>query len=165
MTITYLKDAETLQELKKLYFKMAKEYHPDHGGDTETMKQINNEYDYLQGILPNQKPKTDDEKIFTETVESMGIYKEVISELMKYRDITIEIVGSWVWVFGKGTFAIKDNVLYEKLNFKYSKGQKKFYWFNGIENQKWRPRGGYLKQAKEKYNVITFESEGLLQLV
>ncbi len=165
MNIIYLKEAKTLQELKTLYFKLAKQWHPDHGGDTETMKQINNEYDYLKEVLPNQEPKDDDEKIFKETFESMNRFRNIIDELMKYPDITIEIVGSWLWVFGKGTFNIKNDILYNKFNFRYSKGQRKFYWFNGIENQRKKGhRGGYLKQAKEKYNVYTIESEGMPQI-
>jgi len=37
----------TLEELKKMYRELAMKHHPDIGGDTETMKIINNEYDSL----------------------------------------------------------------------------------------------------------------------
>lgn len=33
----------TLEELRKVYRRLAVQYHPDLGGDTETMKQINAE--------------------------------------------------------------------------------------------------------------------------
>ena len=45
----YFTNVTTLEELKKQYKKLAKQYHPDlNGGETvEAMKQINSEYDAL----------------------------------------------------------------------------------------------------------------------
>ncbi len=156
-------ESDNLQDLKKEYFSLAKKYHTDLGGDLETMKAINNEYDYLKTILPNKKSKDDKEKIFAESVESMGIFRDIIEKILRFEDITVEIVGSWLWVKGQGTFKIKD-ILIKELKFRYSKSQKSFYWFNGIEKQKGKRKGGYLNRAKEIYNVITFESEGTKQL-
>lgn len=164
--IIYLKNASNLQELKKLYFELSKKYHPDvTGGNTEIMQIINNEYDYLKKVLKNAEPgKDESKKAYSETWQSMDIFREVINELLKYPKITIEIIGSWLWISGNGTFAIKDSILYEKLKCKYSKSQKKFYWFNGIENNKWTPKGGYLKSAINKYGVQKLESDPLPEL-
>lgn len=41
----YFTNCRTLDELKKEYRRLAMLHHPDRGGDTETMKAINNEYD------------------------------------------------------------------------------------------------------------------------
>ena len=49
----YFKEIETIEELKKAYFRMALENHPDHGGDVEIMKAINNEYAEMQKVLKN----------------------------------------------------------------------------------------------------------------
>ena len=40
-------DYNTIQEVKSAYKKLAFQYHPDKGGSTEIMQEINNEYDKL----------------------------------------------------------------------------------------------------------------------
>lgn len=158
MTINYLKEAKTLQELKKLYFRMAKQLHPDHGGNITDMQILNNEYDYLKNKLSNDE--TIDKDYLKETVFSMGYFKNIITELLKYSNITIEIVGSWLWISGIGTYAIKDDILYNKFNCKFSKSQRKFYWYSGIDKDNRRKyKGGFLNQAIDKYGITTLESE------
>ena len=158
MTINYLKQAKNLQELKKLYFKLAKKLHPDHGGNITDMQILNNEYDYLKNKLSNDE--TIDKDYLKETVFSMDYFKDIITELLKYNHITIEIVGSWLWISGIGTYAIKDDILYGKFNCKFSKSQKKFYWYSGIDkDQKRKYKGGFLNQAIDKYGITTLESE------
>ncbi|HFX3831491.1 TPA: hypothetical protein ACIEC3_002580 [Enterococcus faecium] len=46
----YIKNVETLEELKKAYKKLALKLHPDCGGSNEEMAQLNNEYDELFSI-------------------------------------------------------------------------------------------------------------------
>lgn len=160
--IEYLKEATNLQELKKLYFALSKKWHPDvQGGDLEVMQKINNEYDYLKTILKNA---TDTKKAEQENIHTMEAFKKVLDDLMRYNNITIELVGSWAWISGRGTFAIKDNVLYNNLHCKYSKAQKKFYWFEGIENQDYKVKGGFLQKAIDKYGIIKMQSEGQMIL-
>lgn len=43
----YFKEVQSLEDLKKQFKKLAMKHHPDRGGDQETMKAINNEYDKL----------------------------------------------------------------------------------------------------------------------
>lgn len=50
----YFENIESLEDLKNTYKKLAREYHPDMGGDDEVMKQINNQYDDL---FPKWKKK------------------------------------------------------------------------------------------------------------
>lgn len=160
MIIRYLKGTKNLQELKRLYLTLAKKYHPDiTGGNTEIMKVINNEYDYLKEVLPNKEDVKDYQK---ESNQSMEAYKDIIDELLKHPYITIEIIGSWLWVSGNGTYNIKDTVL-KPLKFRFSGTQKKWYWFSGIEKSKKR-RGGNLKKAIEKYGITRLESDPIPQL-
>lgn len=155
--IELLKSAKDLQGLKKLYFELAKKLHPDMPtGNTAKMQQLNNEYDYLKTVLKNAK---DTKKAEQENIHTMSGFQNIIDELIKYKNITIQICGSWLWVEGRGTFAIKQEILYDKLHFEYSKSNKKFYWFEGIENSN-KCKGGYLKQAIDKYGVTTIQSKG-----
>ena len=41
----FFENVTTLEELKREYRRLAFAYHPDCGGDTATMQQINNEYE------------------------------------------------------------------------------------------------------------------------
>ena len=41
----YFTGCKTIEEAKKLYRRLAMENHPDRGGDLDTMKAINTEYD------------------------------------------------------------------------------------------------------------------------
>jgi curved DNA-binding protein CbpA len=49
--MTYFDDCTTQEQVKTKYRKLAKEYHPDHGGNTDTFKAMQKEYE-------NWKPKS-----------------------------------------------------------------------------------------------------------
>lgn len=47
----YFAQCKNLEELKKEFRRLAMIHHPDRGGDVETMKEINNEYDMMFPVL------------------------------------------------------------------------------------------------------------------
>lgn len=111
----YFENVNNLEELKSEYRKLALKYHPDRGGDVEEFKKISLEYEKLL-------------KEFKGNEE----FKKIIDELIKYTSITIELIGSWVWVYGD-TKEIKEEL--KKLNFKWS-GKRQMWYFT--ENKKKR---------------------------
>ena len=50
--MTYFRNVNTLEELRKQYKELLKQYHPDNGGSVEIMQEINSEYDRLFKALP-----------------------------------------------------------------------------------------------------------------
>jgi hypothetical protein len=122
MNINYFKGVNTIDELKKMYKKLAKQYHPDLNLDKDTTKNmvdINNEYEFLFGRLANEKDTKAGHKVNDN-------FRSIIDELLKekFAGIMVEIVGSWIWVSGN-TYAVKEDI--KALGFKWSKGNKKWY--------------------------------------
>ena len=77
----YFTNVRTLEELRKEYKRLVKQYHPDNGGDTETIKEINAEYDKMFKILENGSANKKD----------------------------FEICGTWIWISGN-TYKVKEEL-------------------------------------------------------
>ena len=91
---------ETLEELKKLYKSLAMKHHPDViGGDAETMKKINAEYDHLFPLLKDLNKIAQGEKYTAHTLnaETSDQFKDIISKIIHLDGILIEIIGSFIW--------------------------------------------------------------------
>jgi len=95
---------ESVAEIKSLYRKLAKEHHPDHGGDNRTMQEINDAY-HLALEKRNGETTTDTEGKehtyhYGYTVEQAIMDK--IAELLALRmpNVEIELIGWWIWVHG-----------------------------------------------------------------
>ena len=50
-------------------------------------------------------------------------FKDIINELIKYNELTIEIIGSWLWISGN-TYPLRDMI--KNLGLLWSKGRKSF---------------------------------------
>jgi hypothetical protein len=94
------------------------------------MVAINNEYDYLFTRLFSDKDKKAGHSVNDN-------FRSIVDILMqdKFSSITIEIVGSWIWLSGN-TFNVKDEI--KELNFKWSKNNKKWYLGEVLSKKKGR---------------------------
>lgn len=122
--LKYFIGVETIEELKKVYKELAKQLHPDLGGNKEKFQAMNNEYDMLFKDLKNKSNKTnkDNDK-----------FKNIINDLIKYNELTIEIIGSWLWISGN-TYPLRDTI--KKLGLLWSKGRKKWYYTADVIDHK-----------------------------
>ena len=98
----FVPQPETLEDLKVMYRQLAMKHHPDRNGDVEAMKAVNAEYDKLFEILKDFHRTKDGEKYTSRqsTSETADSFKDLITELMRMDEITIEIIGCFVWVTG-----------------------------------------------------------------
>lgn len=80
--------------------------------------------------------------------------EKIISQILHFEDITIEVVGSWIWLSGN-TKAIKDKL--KDLNFKWA--SKKKMWYYG-EMKGRNPKQKSMDEIKSKYGCETLKSKG-----
>lgn len=88
----------SLDEVKATYKKLAKQHHPDLGGDTLTMQEINKEYAFAsaKAIQEENLSAEDTEKQILDS----EAYREALEKIVHLQGIRIELVGFWIWVTG-----------------------------------------------------------------
>lgn len=137
--MTYFKDVKTLEELRKQYKELLKKYHPDNAnGSTEATQQINIEYDQLFKILKDKhgnnsadNGKSTYNNMKYDFSEDKAL-REMLNQIINFSNVTIEICGSWLWVFNSYDYRKE---LKEK-GFKYAPKKKAWYWHSDAFRKK-----------------------------
>lgn len=152
-TMIYFSNCNDLNEVKQLYKKLAKEHHPDKGGDVETMKMINAEYDYVSARL--MKDSGFSEEDISKEREFSEEYKIVIDKIINIEGVIIELAGSWIWVTGN-THPVRQQLKDAGLLW----AKKKVAWFWRPEAEKSRRSNGNtsLEDIRSKYGAETISS-------
>lgn len=132
----------TLEELKAAYKRLAIANHPDHGGSTETMQQINAEYTDLFEQLKNTHRNAAGEQYTSRetTDEAPAEFIELIEKLIRLPGIIIELCGSWLWITGD-TKPVKDEL--KTIGFRWSSNKSAWYYH----------RGGYHKRSGKEHTM------------
>jgi hypothetical protein len=87
--ISEFREVTGINEAKKIYKKLAKVLHPDMpNGDTESFKLLNAVY---TDLIENKIYFSNDFKIDIEL-------EKIISLILHFENIKIELIGSWIWV-------------------------------------------------------------------
>ncbi|EHV0179159.1 J domain-containing protein [Enterococcus faecalis] len=138
----FIKDVTTLEELKRVYKKLALKYHPDMGGTDKEMAQINNEYEALFNQLKNTHKNKEGVYYQKETTETPQEWQAIIHKLLtlKMENVSIEVIGAFLWVSGN-TKPYKEEL--KALNMKWSNNKKSWYL----------APYGYKKRSKKKYDM------------
>lgn len=127
----FFENVQTIEELKKEYRRLALLHHPDSGGNTQTMQNINNEYDSIFNIFKNNhnnRATTSDnttnckDRPIEETPEE---FREIIYKIINLKEIVIELCGNWIWVSGD-TLPHKDYL--KATGLKWASKKKMWYW-------------------------------------
>ncbi len=141
----YFKECSTLDEVKATYKKLAMQYHPDRGGDTATMQEINKEYAFatarvLKGANLSQE-ETDHEIRFSEE------YRKIIEQIIHLPGIIIELVGLWIWVTGD-TYPVRKELRNAGLFFA---SKKQAWYYRSADLKEMRGSGKSLDEIRGKY--------------
>ena len=128
----WFKEITTLDQLRTMYRKLALLHHPDRGGATADMQEINNEYDILSRKLINSSTTFSEGRKSWEHFVSAEI-REKLCEIIFLEDVIIEIIGSWIWITGN-TKAVKEEL--KSHGFKFSPNKTAWYWQTGDYRKK-----------------------------
>ena len=95
MKTHYFSQCKTLEEVKKHYKNLAFMYHPDRGGDTVRMQEINAEYESIikNPVFAFSEQSEEDREEFLK-------YPEIINNLVGLHGLIIELIGNWIWLSG-----------------------------------------------------------------
>ena len=144
----YFNNCKTLDEVKTLYRELAKEHHPDMGGDTATMQEINKEYAFACAFIAKGSGMTDEQ--IDQEIKLSEEYREKIEKIIHLPGIVIELVGNWIWVTGE-TKPVKETL--KNAGFVFA--SKKVAWFYRNEAFKVRGNGAPLEKIRAKYGSQT----------
>jgi hypothetical protein len=132
-----------INEAKKVYKTLAKRLHPDVGGSEEEFKLLNAIYN---DFIENKIYFSNDFKIDLDL-------EKIISQILHFENITIELVGSWIWLSGD-TKEIKDKL--KELGFKWA-SKKKMWYYGEMKGKSHGEKS--LDEIKDKYGSKTFKKK------
>lgn len=141
--INKFSEIKGINEAKKIYKQLAKKLHPDVGGTNELFKMLNKIYN---DILENKIYFPNESKIDLEL-------EKIISQILHYENIVIEVIGSWIWLSGE-TKEIKD--MLKGIGFKWARTKK--LWFYG-EMKRRNPKEQNIEDIKVKYGCQTVRTK------
>lgn len=144
----YFDNCRDLNELKSAYKTLVMENHPDIGGDTLTMQEINAEHDRVFEVLKrrqNEEAKNEEAKATTETPEE---FREIVSKLIVIDGLDIELCGSWLWI-GGNTMAHKDEL--KALGCRWSRNKGMWHWHHNEDGARWSRGRSTMGDIRAKY--------------
>lgn len=161
--MTYFKNVNDLQELRKQYKELLKKYHPDNGGDLGAMQEINAEYDKLFKVLKakhesktadSEKGKADFNKKYYDFAEDK-VLREMINKIIGFNGVKIEIIGNWIWCFD--SYGYRKEL--KELGFKYA-GQKRAWYFHTEAFRKKSHKALSMEDIRNYYGSTEVKTDG-----
>src|SRR5665647_1187513 len=123
----YFKGIENLDDLRKEYHRLAFLHHPDKGGITKVMQNINDQYDrFSKKLINSNESFTDGRKVYEQEVSEE--LRKRLDRIIHLTGITIELIGNWLWISGL-TFPVRDTLKAEGFTFSHNKSA--WFWHKG----------------------------------
>ncbi len=132
-----------IDEAKKIYKLLAKKLHPDVGGSDEEFKLLNAIYN---DVLEHKIYFSNESEIDLEL-------EKIISQILHFENIIIELIGSWIWLSGD-TKEIKENL--KELGFKWA-SKKKMWYFGEMKGESHSEKS--IDEIKAKYGSTVYKKK------
>lgn len=142
----YFASCNTLDELKKEYRRLAMLHHPDRGGDAETMKAINAEYEHRHDELLGDYNAAHSAEY--QKHETAAEFIRIVEELIKLDGLEIELCGSWLWI-GGDTRPHKDEL--KAIGCRWASKKCLWYWHPSDAAPKHYRGRSTMGEIREKY--------------
>ena len=129
----FFANCQTVEEVKQLYKGLALSWHPDRGGNTAAMQEVNAQYtkrlQELNGTVSKDDQGNDHTYRYNEEREQALIDKiaEVIASGILSDTVEFYLVGAWLWIIGE-TKPVKDQLGKSGLGFMWHQKRVAWYW-------------------------------------
>lgn len=151
----WFQNIETLKDLRKEYRRLVVQHHPDNGGSEDVIKEINSEYDILFKRMKNDFEQNDTYSNATDKQKQSYNWqkdtqiRDIILQLSKFKDITVEIIGVWIWV--SNCYEYRREL--KELGFRWAR-QKQMWYMHFDDYHKFSSRPASMNYIREKYGSV-----------
>jgi hypothetical protein len=145
----------SIDEAKKIYRALALRYHPDRGGDNDTMQAINAEFDSFVRYGYTETPK--DAKEAFRDVEIDPKFYDCLIQIIDLHGLNIELVGCWIWVTGN-TYTHKETL---KASGCFFAPKKQCWYFRPAEYASKNTKNTSLQDIRNKYGSTSITNKNI----
>jgi hypothetical protein len=151
MKISYFTNCKTIEEVKILYKQLALKHHPDReGGNTQTMQEINAEY---QSVIKNPFFKYEEQT--EEQKADFNKYPDIIDKIINLNGIIIELIGDWIWLSG-ATYPHRQ--LLKEIGFFFA-SKKLMWYYRPAEYKSSNHKPKHIDEIRNKYGSERVEKK------
>ena len=156
----YFTNCATIEDVKATFKILAKQLHPDCGGNDKQFQEMMSEYRTAFEGLKNVHADSDGKTYTKETSETPEQFADIISKIIFFDGVVIEIIGSWIWLSGN-TYPYKEQI--KSAGFHYSKSKRSWY-YTGKAQKKYKKGYYSMNGLRAKWGSETIQNEKRLQL-
>lgn len=163
----YFEHCQSLDEAKRLYKNLARQHHPDAGGDVRTMQEINGQYSDFCTNYAKTDARTRQKEAHAQGRKSAADYhdmdaigaeiKIMIDFALTLEGVDVELMGLWVWLTGNTRAhaeTLKEWNRTHEQKWKYSPVKKAWY-FASVPT--FSRQNTPLEQIRATYGATRFE--------